>query len=387
MGRVVFGGWMVRYPLGGNLSWGLQWMLGAKRLGHDVYMVERASWENECYDPVRAAMTDDCRVGAASVDALLRRFGLGESWAFADLGGTYHGMSKARVRDLLASCDAFVDLGTHGAWLDELSGPVVRVLVDGEPGYTQMTMESRHGDDPREGYDVFFTNGADVGSAHSSAPAAGKRWHGVFNPVVADLFDCVPAEPEAPFTTVMNWRAHERIEYDGTVYGQKDVEFAAFADLPRRVSASLELAAAGLGHSNGGPSAEDLSAQGWGLVDPHTNAGSFDSFASYIRGSRGEFTVCKNVFVATSSGWFSDRSAAYLASGRPVVMQDTGFSRHLPCGDGLFAVSNADEAAAAIEEIDAHWAHHSRAAREIAEEHLDASRVLPAFFDEIGVAG
>jgi hypothetical protein len=222
--------------------------------------------------------------------------------------------------------------------------------------------------------------GLNIGTAASSAPTAGIQWNPTFNPVVLDMFPPQPSPAGAAFSTIMSWQAHRPLLFNGVTYGQKDVEFARFVDLPRRVDVPLEIAVAGRNMP-----VKTLESHGWRLRDSHEVTITFDAWADYICRSRGEFSVCKNVFVATNSGFFSDRSAVYLASGRPVVMQDTGFSSHLPCGDGLFAVRSVEEAAAAIDEINGDYARHSKKAREIASEYLDASRVIRKLLDEIGL--
>jgi hypothetical protein len=255
------------------------------------------------------------------------------------------------------------------------------VLIDGEPGYTQIKMAKRSAaGNELPAYDDYYSVGWNVGTERSSAPTAGRRWRHIFHPVAVDLFADQPIDDEATFTTIMNWQAHEPIEFNGATYGQKDAEFSKFIDLPGRVRASFELAIAGR-HVP----VERLREAGWRLCDAHAVTRSFDSYQRYLGASLGEFAVSKQVFVATTSGWFSDRSAAYLASGRPVVLQETGFSDHLPCGEGLFAVATVDEAAAAIEAIRTHPERHSRRAREIAAEHLNAAKVLGAFLDELGI--
>jgi hypothetical protein len=196
-----------------------------------------------------------------------------------------------------------------------------------------------------------------------------------------DEFDPLPPDDRAAFTTVMNWRAHDALEYEGAVFGQKDAEFERFAMLPRLADrARFELAVAG----KEVPRAR-LRQAGWTLRDAHEVTASYDSYRDFVRSSRGEFSVAKNVFVATGSGWFGDRSAAYLAAGRPVVLQDTGISERLPCGEGLFAVRDADEAAAAVESIEGDYPRHSGAAREIAREFLATDRVLPPLLEAVGV--
>jgi hypothetical protein len=170
------------------------------------------------------------------------------------------------------------------------------------------------------------------------------------------------------------------MEYQGERYGHKDVEFERFIQLPTLTTAPLEIAVAGKNVPT-----ERLRAAGWRIRDAHQATSTFDSFVDYLRSSRAEFTVCKSAYVRMHTGWFSDRSAAYLASGRPVVMQDTGFSSRLPCGQGLFAARSVEEAAVAIDRVLVDYQLHSRAARELAVEHLDARRVLGRFLDELGL--
>jgi hypothetical protein len=178
----------------------------------------------------------------------------------------------------------------------------------------------------------------------------------------------------------MNWQSYEPVIYRGRVYGHKDIEFEKFMSLPSRTSARFEAAISGTGVPH-----ERLAAAGWSTRDAHEVTISFDAFGDYVSASKAEFSVCKNGYVDTNGGWFSDRSAAYLASGRPVVQQETGFSGHLPCGEGLFAVRTIDEAAAAVDEINGDYARHMRRAREIALEYLDASVVLGGFIHELGI--
>jgi hypothetical protein len=380
MARILVGSWAVRYPLGGNLSWTLQWLVGFHRLGHDVYLVEKSGYPDSCFDPTRGTVGDDCAYGTRVVGELLARFGLAGRWCYVDARERHHGLARGPVRELFRTADLFVDIGSHGAWLEEAAGTGRRVLVDGEPGATQMKLEARRAEGkPPPRYDFYYTNGANVGTSAGAAPTAGLPWRPVFNPVVPDLFDPLPPPAGAPFTTVMNWQAHAPLRFGGRTYGQKDVEFQKFLDLPRKTAAPLEVAVAGKA-----PHAA-LAAAGWRVRRAHEVTASFDAYRDYIRDSAGEFSVCKNVYVETWSGWFSDRSAAYLAGGRPVVLQDTGFSAHLPCGRGLFAVRTADEAAAALDVIVGDYARQSRWAREVADEHLDAAKVLSRFLRDVGV--
>jgi hypothetical protein len=380
MARIVVGSFMVRFPLAGYLSWTLQWLEGFRRLGHDVYFFEKSAWPNSCYDPVRNVMTDDCGYGVKVLHDFLTPFGLQDKWAYLDAAGHYHGLSAGRVTEVFETADAVVDIGVHDEWFLEAPGDGLRVFVDGEPGYTQMVMANSIAEgEPQAEYDYFYTVGGNIGTPRSAVPTVGRQWRPVFYPVLLDLYPVVPPPPAAPFTTVMSWE-NNPLEYNGVTYGQKAAEFPRFLDLPRRTTVPLEIAVGGEDVPE-----EELRRAGWHVADAGAVSLTFDAWRNYIQGSRGEFSVCKNVYVATQCGWFSDRSACYLASGRPVVMQDTGFSARLPCGRGLFAVQGAGEAAEAIREITGDYPRHSRAARDLAQEFLDTRVVLGRFLREIGL--
>jgi hypothetical protein len=364
------------------MSWVLQYLVGFQQLGHDVYFVEKSGYPNSCYDPVKNVMSDDCSYGTKTLSALLERFGLQEKWCYVDAAEDYHGLSREEIEGIFPSAELFVDMGTHGAWLLEAVDTGVRVLIDGEPGFTQMKMEKRlTASEALPEYDFYYTTGRNIGTAKSTAPTTGKVWRHLFHPVAVDLFNPCSVTADAPFTTVMNWQSYEPVSYNGVTYGHKDVEFWKFIDLPKRTSAMIEVAVSGKQTP-----ADRLIDAGWHVRDAHDVTMSFDTFVTYIRNSKGEFSVCKNGYVATNCGWFSDRSAAYLASGRPVVMQDTGFSDHLPCGRGLLAVHTVDEAAAAIDEINSDYEAHSRWGREIADGYLDTRTVLGRLLNELGVS-
>lgn len=377
--RIVFGSYLVRYPLGGMVSYVLQYLLGLRALGHDVFFVEKANYPLACFDPARRVMTDDGRIGFRIARRLFRHYGLGEQLSFVDYAGRYHGLPRKAVEE--AFVDAiFIDMGTHGSWLDEASHSALRILIDGEPGYNHIRMVNDPHSALHNGYDVYATNGRNVGRPGCSVPTGQIEWRHIFHPVVLDFFESPPASANAPYTTVMNWKAHSPITYNGVQYGQKDVEFEKFVGLPSRTNVPLEVSVAGPEVPR-----QWLVENGWRANDAHTTTRTLSGFLRYLQQSRGEFSVCKEVFVALHTGWFSDRSAAYLAAGRPVVVQDTGLADHLPLGCGLFAVSNVDEAAAALEDIESAYVRHSRAAKEIAREYLDTRVVLPAFLSQAGV--
>ena len=380
MARILIGSWMIRFPLGGNLSWSLQWLLGFHRLGHDVYLVEKATDPESCFDPSRSVMTNDCTYGVQTVSELLAAYGMRERWCFVDSGGVYYGLSRRKVEELFRGADLYLDLGSHGAWLEEAASSSVRVLVDGEPGATQIKLVQPGKDTSwLQRYDAHYSNGANLANGQSSAPTAGINWRAIYNPVVPGIFPHCGLPPGGAYTTVMNWQAHKPVVYGGTKYGQKDEEFEKFVDLPRRVEAPFELAVNGKAVP-----VDRLTASGWRIRSFRTTK-THSAFIEYLAGSRGEFSVAKGIYVQLTTGWFSDRSAAYLASGRPVVLQDTGFSAHLPCGKGLFAVNSLDEAVEAVQTIEADWTLHSHCARLLAERYLDTDVLLPRFLRELNI--
>jgi hypothetical protein len=263
---------------------------------------------------------------------------------------------------------------------DLLAASPLRVFLDIDPGFGQMWRELSLAD-LFAGHDRFVSVGLNVGGEGCGVPDCGLRWIGTPPPVALDHW---PASPGGTaFTTVASWRGpYDPVEYEGRVYGLRVHEFRRFAELPARTAARFELALSI--DASEVSDLQRLAAGGWTLLDPVAVAGDPFAYNRFIQGSAAEFTVAKGMYVDTRSGWFSDRSACYLASGKPVVAQETGFSARLPTGKGLISFTTPDEALSAVEDVRADPAGHRRAAREIAEEHLDASRVLPRLVDELG---
>ena len=378
MATIALGSYAVQFPVGGYLSWVLQWLVGLRDLGHEPWFVERAQNANSCFDPSTNTMSDDCSFGTSSLRSLLERFGLGDRWCFVDARGRYHGASRATIEGVLGAAELFIDMGSNGTWDDETLSARCRVYVDGEPAFTQFKWALRSSTSV-EKYDAYYTVGQNIGQPWCPVPTSGIPWRPILYPVVTAMFPLVAPPADAPFTTVMSWSAHDRLQFDGVTYGAKDMEFPKFIDLPRRVGVAVEVAV------NDKAPRPLLAEHGWRMRNALEVSATFDQFCAYIRSSRGEFSVCKNGFVATRSGWVGDRIGAYLACGRPVVMQDTGFGERLPCGEGLFAVRDLDEAVDAIERIEADPERHRSAARAIAETHFEAETVLESMLTELGI--
>jgi hypothetical protein len=379
----IVAGYIVRYPLGGHVLAELHYLRGLQQLGFEVVFVEEAQAEwSLCFDPRRREMTDDPTTGLAVLQRELKPLGLDRSWCFVDARGAWRGMTAGEFRALCRRAKLLLSR-SNVTWLEEFRECPVRLLVDTDPGFTQFRLPEQptpsiSGWASAYDFTHHFTYGERIGRADCPIPTVGFAWQPTRSPVALDLVAEKFTPDATHFTTVMSWSHREPIEYGGETYGQKDIEFRRVMELPARVGPVLEIALAG----NNAPRAE-IEAAGWRLTDPLAMAGTVEDYRAYIAQSRGEFSVAVNLEVKTRSGWFSDRSAAYLATGKPVVAQDTGFSEFLPCGEGLLAFSTMEEAGAAIEAIQRDYPRHCRAARRIAEEWFDARKVLGQMLKEV----
>jgi len=367
--RILFAGIMARYPFGGVTWCSLMYLLGLRALGHDVFYIEDTG---ECvYDPVQNTRATDPSYGTAYIHAALEPFGLGDSWAFVNYDGTYHGRGADDVRRYAADADLYINLsGGSWFWRDEYAGIRRRIFIDSDPAFTQLAIAKA---EPWyveffQRFDHLFTFGSNIGTPASPIPTGTFTWHKTWQPVTLDDWTAhVPAGDD--YTTVMTWQ----IESFTDVGGNKDQEFIRFIDLPARTAQPFQLAV-------NGPQTL-LRAHGWKTVDAMHVSRTPAEYRDFIHRSKAEFGVAKHTYVASHSGWFSDRTECYLASGRPALVQDTGWTAHLPHGDGLLAFSTPDEALAAIDRINSDYAHHARAAVDLAHEHFDARRILPRLLE------
>ncbi|WP_157972186.1 hypothetical protein [Pleomorphovibrio marinus] len=383
MGKVsiVLGSYMFRYPLGGMLSWVLQYLTGLKSLGYDVYFMEKSGYENACYDPSVEAMSNDCSYGLRVVGDLLNKYGFAGKWCFVDYNGEYNGLSKLHVKEVFKNAAIFIDMGTHGTWLEEASQSCKTLFLDGEPGFTQIKMENKiENGEPLDKYDFYYTVGCNIGKEFNPTPTLGLNWRHVFHPVDLNIFHKTPYVQKIRFTTVMNWKSHKPIHYKGEIFGQKDQEFQKIIRLPTLSKVEFELALSGKNIPR-----KSLEENGWKISSGKNITLNVNTFMDFIASSSGEFSVCKEVFVKNKTGWFSDKSAAYLAMGKPVILQDTGFSESLPVGEGLFKFTDLEGAKDSVEAVSLGYTKHSDAAYEIAREYLATDKVLHKMMSEIGL--
>lgn len=371
--KILFAGIIARYPFGGVTWCSLMYMLGLRALGHDVFYVEDTG---ECiYDPVLNTRSEDPAYGTRYIHDALAPFGFADRWSFVNFDGTYHGASKATVQAFCADADLYVNLsGGSWFWRDEYARIPRSIFIDSDPVFTQLALAKGEGwyVDFFRRFDHLFTFGANIGTPACDVPASGFTWHKTWQPIVLEHWATPPGSHGATFTTVMTWKIESFTDVDGN----KDIEFVKFMEVARRSPHAIELAV-------NGPQTL-LREHGWSTVDAMSVSRSLWDYRAFVQGSKGEFGVAKHAYVAHRSGWFSDRTECYLAAGRPALVQDTGWSAHLPEGSGLLAFSTLDQALAGLDRISTDYARHARAAAEVARDCFAAGPVLTALLETAG---
>jgi hypothetical protein len=381
---VVAGGLAQRSTYGGHVWMFLQYVLGLRRLGFDVLFVDRFEPEWE-----RDASTDGNQgAGAAHLAALGRALAIEPPAVphavVADHGRSVLGMDRDEVLARVRHSSVFLNVMGFVDDAEVLDAAPLRVFLDIDPGFPQMWHAAGLAD-VMAGHDRFVTVGANVGGIGCGVPTAGVEWITTRPPVVLDHWPVAPG-PGRAITTVASWRGpFAPVELDGETYGLRVHEFRRYVDLPARAARGQELELALDIDTGDGCDRRRLEACGWRIVDPRQVACDPSRYRDYIASSSAELNVAKNMYVATRSGWFSDRSACYLASGRPVLAQDTGLAGHYPVDAGLLVFSDPDELVARLEELDRDYTRHACAARAIAVEHLAADRVLRRLLASLGV--
>jgi hypothetical protein len=400
--RIVVVGTLAANPYAGMAWMHMQITAGLKRLGHDAYYFETTSmWP---YDPVRQMKVCDSDYAVPYLARVCESFGLRDRWAYrrSYSDKAWFGMSREKAEDLLSHADAVLNVAGATRFAEENlhvgrlvyfgTDPVVHEIAfaNGDPDTQNLLDEHR---------DV-VTYGENIGTRHSPIPPLPGLRSRARQPVLLDIWQGGPPTKDV-FTTVGNWKQDGReVQYLGeTYYWSKDREFLKFIDLPKKLKEPIELATNLTGPKTEEPRigevvrtfgvADDaytmLNAHGWRLV--HGPAFTTDPwpYRDYICASRGEFTVARDLNVRLRSGWFSERSACYLAAGRPVITQDTGFGSVLPTGEGLFAFNTMEEILAAFEAVNSDYERHSKAARAIAEEYFRAETVMAHVLNDLGL--
>ena len=370
--RIIVTGLIAQYPLGG-VTWDyIQYPLGLQRLGHDVfYFEDTGQWP---YDPHAGGLATQPHSNVRYLADVMDRFGLRDRWAYRyPWRSQWFGISDTKRRDILKSADVLINVSGTLARLDDYRGVRKLVYIDTDPVFTQVKLARGQTDFAKlvNGHDVHFSFGE---ALPGRAPPTDQNWRPTRQPVVLSEWP-TSTECRPVLTTVMNWTSYKPLDHGGKSYGQKDIEFRRFLDLPQKVSPTVLEIAVNAGKTRRTPY-DLLKHKGWRVVSPEKECGDLDSYRSYIQSSRAEWSVAKNGYVVGQAGWFSCRSACYLAAGRPVIVQDTGFRKSLPVGCGILAFCTMEEAVAAIRQLESAYRQHSEAALDIAKAYFDSARVL-----------
>jgi hypothetical protein len=380
--RTVVSGMIAGDTHQGGATWAvLQYVLGLHSLGHDVFLVEPIMPAS--LRPAGAPLAES--VNARYFREVTARFDLTARAALLrqdtreTVGLPYVDLVEAaRGSDLLINISGML---TDPTLFEAIPR---RVYLDLDPAFNQL-WHAVEGIDMRfEGHTHFVTVGCSIGTPECDVPTCGRTWLPTLQPIMLADWPVTPGRPGAAWTTVGNWRGYGSIEYRGVRYGQKVHSFRRFMELPGRTRARFRPALSI--HPAEVNDLDALRANGWDLADPAAVAGTPDRYRQFIQGSKGELGIAKSGYVESRCGWFSDRSVCYLASGRPVVAQDTGFGRWLPTGEGLFAFGTVEDAVDAIEAASVDYDRHCRRAREIAEAYFRAELVLSTLLERIGAA-
>jgi len=377
---ILLSGMIAADPFHGGATWAvLQYLLGFRQLGHDVYFVEPVP--EKCLKPADGSLAHS--TNAAYFREVMKQFGFEQHSALVRAGTQETvGTSYRQLCEIARHTDILINIS--GMLADEalIATIPLRVYLDLDPAFNQFWHATQGIDMRFGGHTHFVTVGLAVGETDCVVPTCGLTWITTLQPIVLAHWPRAEEVTNHALTTIGNWRAYGSVEYGGVFYGQKAHALRPLIALPTRTTAKFRLAMAI--HPDEKKDLAALASHGWELLDPAKVAATPDHYQQFIRGSWAEFGIAKSGYVASHCGWFSDRSICYLASGRPVLAQETGFSRFLPTGAGLFAFRTEEDVLAGIEALRSDYLHHSQAARALAEEHFASDRVLPHLLRLIG---
>jgi hypothetical protein len=379
---VLIAGALANKPFNGGNAWTrLNWLLGFRRLGFEPHFVEEIS-SATCVDADGRPSPPRDSINAIYFRDVMKQFGF-ESRASLICDGTRAlvGADVDQLEALARRADILLNISGHLQLPALKLAPRRKLYLDDDPGYTQFWQATGQLGTRLRGHDYYFTLGASIGSSGCTIPTGGIRWQKARVPIVLAEWPPVFAERFHQFTTVAAWRGpFGTVCFDGKTYGPKAHAFRKFLDLPGKTGLKFQLVLDI--HEADWKDREALVHAGWDVASAEL-AATPDRFRDYVQKSSAEFSVAQPIYVETGSGWFSDRSAAYLASGKPTLIQDTGLSQHLPTGDGLLAFTTLEQAIEGAHNIVSRYAHHARSARALAEEYFDSDKVLDTLLCEI----
>jgi hypothetical protein len=376
-GRALVSGMICAQPNQGGATWAvMQFVLGLRRLGWDVHFVE--TLDGQSIRPTGAPLEQS--ENAAYLAMTMSTFGLNGAWSLVERDGAGScGVPRAELQHFASQADLLLNISGCLTDDDLVAGPGLRVYLDLDPGFTQLWQSVQGIDMQLDRHDRLVTVGLSIGDAECVIPTCGREWIRIFPPVVLEQWPTCSTAGRPEMTTVGHWRGYGSIEYRGLLLGQRAHTLRRLLPLPSCTPQTFVLALDIHPHE-----ARDIAAlatNGWRTVHPQSIASDVRSYQQFVRESRAELGIPKSGYVDSHSGWFSDRSACYLASGRPVITAATGFEDYLPVGEGLLAYRDCDEAVECIASVNRDYRRHALAARRVAEEFLDSDRVLSKMLD------
>lgn len=384
----IVSGMIATYPVGGVFWDYAQYILGLEQLGFDVYYIEDTGCPT--YDPIQSHESEDFSYGVHFLNESLSWLNpkFKSRWHFREMYGKQsRGLSKEKFEEIIAESDLFLNVSGCCLLRESYLKARRKVIIDTDPGYNHFLIYPKWIKNPIAwdgsrgllAHDYFFTYAENINNPDCLLPTFDIDWHVTRPPINTDPWKtCVQGEK---WTTVMSWNNYRKeLQYQEKTFGSKEKEFPKFENLPQKINVSFEIASGGHNVPR-----DHWRSLGWSVVDSELISKTPEKYRSYIQSSRAEFSVAKNVYVATNSGWFSCRSVCYMAAGLPVVLQDTGFSKFISTGQGVLAFSTLDEAIANINEVENNYMSHSTAARKIVEEYFSAKIVLQDILNKIGL--
>lgn len=387
--RVIVGGYIGLYPTGGATWDYIQYPFGLKLLGHDVYYIED-TMQYPVYQKNKA--WDDASASVEYLKNVMTSFGMEERWAYRDIAsGECYGMSLQKVNEICSTADVFINISCSTFMRDEYASVSKRILIDSDPMFTQIQYyKEREGElktSTKElilSHNYLFSFGENIGADDCKIPDFNFTWLATRQPVCLDLWAKKNGLNKYGFSSIMNWSGRQKLNYNNEEWGQKDVEFMKFIDVPAcfpELQFDVVINPPLNEESDYDPIY--ITKKQWHILHPKHSVSSPGQYQNFIKTSFAEFSVAKETYVKSNSGWFSCRSACYLAAGKPVIAEETGWSKYIPEGKGLFSFTDVDTAIESIKSVALDWNKHSKAAVEIANDFFDSKIVLTDMINKL----
>jgi hypothetical protein len=390
--KIIVGGYIGLYPTGGATWDYIQYPLGLKMLGHEVYYLEDTA-QYPIYQLEESAW-DDCTYCVNYLKTAMEEVGMGDRWAYHDIASNkIFGMPEQKLKEVLKTADVFINVSASTILREEYLNIPAKILIDTDPMFTQyqyQVMQDAGGDKAIEAqnfmkaHNLLFTFGLNIGKEDCRIPQFDYKWLTTKKPICLEHWSAsTETGRRFGFTSILNWTERPAFTYENELWGQKNVEFQKFYHLPSIAQQPFDLIINRGNDQESINAMENLKDLGWNILSPHDLIANKEDYKRFIQSSYGEFSVTKETYIKSNSGWFSGRSACYLAAGKPVITQDTQWSKYIPAGEGLFACNEIESANNAIKEIASDYARHAQAAKDIAHEYFDSRKVLSDMLQQI----